>query len=154
MVCVTTFLFVRHAMTTAGSGDTGLSPEGRDLARDVGRALRSRKATYVYSSPLRRARETADEIALTLGLELMVDERLRERTNWGDVPGETFDEFLARWDTADVAGSRARLAAFVADVSRRYPRATVVAVAHGGIVGDLLGGHKRWPHCGVTELVV
>ena len=41
-----------------------------------------------------------------LGLETLIDERLRERTNWGDVPGETFDEFLARWDTIDTQASR------------------------------------------------
>jgi broad specificity phosphatase PhoE len=148
---VTTFLFVRHAMTAPGPGDPGLTPEGRELARRVGRELRERKATYVYTSPLRRALETAREIALVLGLEVVVDERLRERTNWGDVPGETFEEFVARWDAVDRAASRRRIHAFVDEIAHRYRRATIIAVAHGGIVADQLGGHEHWPHCGVTE---
>ena len=40
---------------------------------------------------------------------------------------------------------------FVDDASRWYPRATLIVVAHGGIVGDYLGGHEEWPHCGVSE---
>jgi broad specificity phosphatase PhoE len=151
MVVVTTFLFVRHSVTMPGDGDPGLTREGRQLAREVADQLRCRRATYVFTSPLRRAYETAEEIALVLGLETLVDDRLRERTNWGDVPGETFDEFLTRWDATDANASRTRMAAFVQDIGGRYPRATVIVVAHGGIVGDYLGDHEHWPHCGVTE---
>jgi 2,3-bisphosphoglycerate-dependent phosphoglycerate mutase len=151
MVRVTTFLFVRHSVTSPGEGDPGLTFEGRLLARTVAEQLRRRHATYVFTSPLRRAYETAEEMALVLGLEKLIDERLRERTNWGDVPGETFDEFLVRWNATDAQLSRARMAAFVQDIGGRYPRATVIVVAHGGIVGDYLGDHEHWPHCGVTE---
>jgi broad specificity phosphatase PhoE len=148
---VTTFLFVRHAMTTGGPGDPGLSLEGRALAHRAADELRPRCATYVYSSPLRRAYETADAIARDLGLEIIVDDRLRERTNWGDVPGETFADFLERWEACDRRECRARIHSFVTDVSVKYPRATIIAVAHGGIVADELGGHEHWPHCAITE---
>jgi broad specificity phosphatase PhoE len=151
MARVTTFLFVRHSVSVPGDGDPGLTFEGRLLARTVAEQLRRRHATYVFTSPLRRAYETAEEIALVLGLEKLIDERLRERTNWGDVPGESFDEFLVRWNATDAQVSRSRMAAFVQDIGGRYPRATVIVVAHGGIVGDYLGNHEHWPHCGVTE---
>jgi broad specificity phosphatase PhoE len=147
---VTKFLFVRHAETTGGPGDPGLTLAGRAVARRVGEALLAQHATYVYSSPLRRAYQTAGEIAMVLGLEILIDERLRERLNWGDVPGESWDDFLVRWQAVDVEASRQRMADFVNDIARRYPRAAVVAVAHGGIVGDYLGGHEDWPLCGVT----
>ena len=55
------------------------------------------------------------------GLELRVDDRLRERANWGDVEGETWEEFLFRWERVDTEKSRARLAAFVDDIAGRYP---------------------------------
>src|SRR4249920_3905673 len=98
MVPVTTFVFVRHAMTTGGPGDTGLSLEGIELAKDVAKKLATKQATYVFSSPLHRAVQTAEAIALMSGLELRVDDRLRERANWGDVEGETWEEFLFRWE--------------------------------------------------------
>jgi broad specificity phosphatase PhoE len=104
----------------------------------------------VYTSPLRRAHQTAEEIASILGLEVICDERLRERANWGDVEGETWDDFLYRWERVDADVSRERLASFVDDVTAQYKRATVIAVTHGGIVGDYLGGHEDWPHCGIT----
>jgi broad specificity phosphatase PhoE len=148
---VTTFVFVRHATTAGGPGDTGLSPGGRDQAREVASELRTYNATYVYTSPLRRARQTAEEIASVLGLELICDERLRERANWGDIEGETWDDFLYRWERVDAEHSRERLASFVDDVTAQYKRATVIAVTHGGIVGDYLGGHEDWPHCGITH---
>ena len=148
---MTTFLFVRHSITTGGAGDPGLSIPGRELARVVGADLRDRRATYVFSSPLRRACQTAREIALVLGLEVLVDERLRESTNWGDVPDESFERFLERWDARDARATRTRMSEFVDDASRWYPRATLIVVAHGGIVGDYLGGHEEWPHCGVSE---
>jgi broad specificity phosphatase PhoE len=148
---VTTFLFVRHAITTGGPGDPGLSLAGRADARVLAESLRLRRPTYVFSSPLRRAYQTAEEIALVLGLELLIDRRLREKLNWGDIPGESWEDFLARWHAVDTEATRQRMSDFVDDVSTRFPRATVVAVAHGGIVGDFLGGHEDWPHCGVTE---
>jgi broad specificity phosphatase PhoE len=148
---VTTFLFVRHATTTGGPGDPGLSLAGRADARALGESLRTRRPTYVFSSPLRRAYQTAEQIALVLGIELLIDRRLREKLNWGDVPGESWEDFLARWHAVDIEATRQRMSEFVDDVSTRFPRATVVAVAHGGIVGDFLGGHEDWPHCGVTE---
>jgi broad specificity phosphatase PhoE len=139
-------------MTTGGPGDPGLSLAGRADARDLAESLRARGPTYVFSSPLRRAYQTAEEIALVLGLEILIDARLREKLNWGDVPGESWDDFLARWNAVDVDATRQRMADFVNDISSRFPRATVIAVGHGGIVGDFLGGHEDWPHCGVTEL--
>ena len=80
---------------------------------------------------------------------------MRERANWGDVDGETWDEFLVPRGNASTPRSPApRLAAFVDDIAGRYPHATIIAVTHGGIVGDYLGGHQDWPHCGITELEV
>ena len=146
---MTTIIFVRHAPTDGTSGDAGLSDDGHALASTTAAALRGRNVRAVYSSPLRRARETAEHIATTCALEVVVDERLREKTNWGDVEGETFDEFFARWPRTPSAAFR--LAAFVDDVSAGD--GVVVAVTHGGIVDDLLGGHEHWPHCGITELV-
>ena len=65
--------------------------------------------------------------------------------------GESFDEFLARWPRSPSAAPR--LASFVDEMCARFPEATIIAVTHGGIVDDLLGGHEHWPHCGITELV-
>jgi 2,3-bisphosphoglycerate-dependent phosphoglycerate mutase len=148
---VTTILFVRHAPTDGTAGDARLSADGHALAVTVAATLAERAPGRVYSSPLLRARETADHIATALALDVVIDERLREKTNWGDVEGESFEAFLARWPRTPSAAPR--LASFVDDICTRFPDTTIIAVTHGGIVDDLLGGHEHWPHCGITELV-
>jgi len=45
----------------------------------------------LYTSPLRRARETADIIGETLGLPVVPDERLKER-DVGDITGLTWTQ--------------------------------------------------------------
>ena len=69
--------FIRHGQTDwnregllQGSSDIPLNDTGRAQARDALMTLRSMPWDVVVSSPLRRARETAQIIADALGLEL------------------------------------------------------------------------------------
>jgi broad specificity phosphatase PhoE len=50
----------------------------------------------LYSSPLRRARETADIVAAAIGLEVVEDQRLVE-TDAGDWTDMSFAEVIERW---------------------------------------------------------
>ena len=71
---------VRHAEAEPGSPDElrALTQAGRVAARSLGKRLRSEAGTVdgVVSSPLRRARETAEAIADELGARAGVDELL------------------------------------------------------------------------------
>ena len=151
---MTTFLFVRHAHDApVGTATPACRYDGtRARARGREPTCGDRHATYVFTQPApARVSRRRDEIALVLGLEVLVDERLRERTNWGDVPGETFERVPRSVGTrrrACVTRAHGRIRG---RHRGRYPRATIIVVAHGGIVGDYLGGHEDWPHCGVTE---
>lgn len=51
-------------------GDPPLTPRGREQAARVAEALRAAGLDAVFSSPLRRARETAEAIAAAAGLEV------------------------------------------------------------------------------------
>ena len=67
-------------------------------------------------------------------------------------PTSRSSDFLERWERARYACDTNAHARHSSTTHRaRYPRATIIVVAHGGIVGDYLGGHEDWPHCGVTE---
>jgi phosphohistidine phosphatase len=78
---------VRHADAAPGEPDElrPLTPHGRQQARDVGARLAAEGAAgaAVITSPLLRARETAEEIARALGTTAEPDERL--------APGATAD---------------------------------------------------------------
>ncbi|MEM9564416.1 MAG: histidine phosphatase family protein [Actinomycetota bacterium] len=101
----------------------------------------------MLSSPLRRARETAEPLAHVLGLQIEVDDRLAERMNWD---GETdFDAFVRGWqqatadrdylprvgDSSRAAGARSWKRSVNGAGEKRRP---VIAVAHGGVTVDLL----------------
>lgn len=101
-----TFVLLRHGETPltpqkrfSGSGgtDPSLSGIGREQAERVAAAL-ARRGTIqaVVSSPLARTRETAEIVAARLGLDVAVEEGLRE-TDFGAWEGLTFGEVRERY---------------------------------------------------------
>jgi probable phosphoglycerate mutase len=100
-----TFVLLRHGETPltpqkrfSGSGgtDPSLSDVGREQAERAA-ALLARRGTIqaIVSSPLARTRETAGIIAARLGLDVSVDDGLRE-TDFGAWEGLTFAEVRER----------------------------------------------------------
>jgi probable phosphoglycerate mutase len=88
------FYFLRHGETTsnaddtiAGTLDVALTPRGHEQARLAAEALRHHGITAIYSSGLRRARDTADHVARAIGAPVIVIPELGER-DWGDLEGK------------------------------------------------------------------
>jgi len=102
----TTFVLLRHGETALTpykrfSGSGGTDPELSDVgwrqAEAVAAALVARGTVQtVVSSPLARCRQTAGAVAARLGLEVEVDEDLRE-TDFGAWEGLTFAEVRERY---------------------------------------------------------
>ncbi|MFE9496225.1 bifunctional RNase H/acid phosphatase [Streptomyces collinus] len=100
-----TFVLLRHGETPltpqkrfSGSGgtDPSLSDAGREQARRVAEALARRGTVQaIVASPLARTRETAGIVAARLGLDVAVDDGLRE-TDFGAWEGLTFGEVRDR----------------------------------------------------------
>jgi phosphohistidine phosphatase SixA len=78
---------VRHAEAAPGEPDElrPLTPAGRNVARDLGVRLASERPDAVVSSPLLRARETAEQIARAAGLTAEADDRLAPGASADDV---------------------------------------------------------------------
>ncbi|MFB6845090.1 bifunctional RNase H/acid phosphatase [Streptomyces sp. NPDC056373] len=100
-----TFVLLRHGETPltpqkrfSGSGgtDPSLSDAGREQAERAA-AMLARRGTVqaVVSSPLARTRQTAGIVAARLGLDVSVDDGLRE-TDFGAWEGLTFAEVRER----------------------------------------------------------
>ena len=151
---MTTLLLVRHGETDwnrdgrwQGHSDTHLNEVGRGQAAQVAEELDD--IDVVYSSDLARALETAEIVAVRLGLDVRVDERLRERRfgAWeGKSSAEIEREFAdahARWlagegpgadDAEAFADFAARIHGFLEEALARHPDETVLVVAHGGSI--------------------
>ncbi|MBX9364132.1 bifunctional RNase H/acid phosphatase [Streptomyces sp. WAC04114] len=101
-----TFVLLRHGETPltpqkrfSGSGgtDPSLSDTGREQAERAA-AMLARRGTIqaVVSSPLARTQETAGIVAARLGLDVSIDDGLRE-TDFGAWEGLTFAEVRERY---------------------------------------------------------
>src|ERR1700742_2455895 len=66
----------------------GLSEDGRMMAKAAADFLAERDVVAIYTSPLERARETAEPLAERFSLEPVVDERLIEP--WNHFEGKVF----------------------------------------------------------------
>jgi phosphohistidine phosphatase len=80
-------ILVRHAEAAPGNPDElrPLTPDGRAAARELGERLAGERPDAVVSSPLLRARDTAEAIAAAAGLTAEADGRLAPGATAGDV---------------------------------------------------------------------
>ena len=99
----TTTILLRHGQTElsterrfAGRGDIPLTKEGIRQAELAARRLASVGANVVITSPLQRAHRTAEAVAETAGLPLVVYEELIE-ADFGAWQGLTFGEAAKKW---------------------------------------------------------
>jgi probable phosphoglycerate mutase len=152
-------VLVRHAEpvrtpagTVNGPADPGLTELGFEQARLLADWLACEPVDVVLSSPMRRARETAEPVAAAFGLEVEIVDGLVEYDAASDeyIP---IDELQAagdprwlamvegRWEELGAEPAhvfKARVAAAVEDIVARYPGRRVVAVCHGGVVNCAL----------------
>jgi len=158
---VTRLLLVRHGRSemnaqrrVQGWLDSPLDEVGRAQARAVANRLRREQPMILYTSPLRRARETAEIIAQTLDLPIVTDDRLKER-DVGAIAGLTnaeieqrFPEWVERWrkmpDWVPPPGAEQpeafweRVVSVFEEILARHSRGAVGVVAHGGVLGTYL----------------
>lgn len=142
---------VQHGEKEQRAGDPGLTERGVRQAVATARWLAGRaRPVGVWSSPMRRATETATPIASVLGIRSRVDPRLRERMNWNEAGVESIEDFLADWRaaTADRAyvprrgdssfEAASRMLAVLDELALAHPIGTAVVVSHGGVTADVL----------------
>jgi broad specificity phosphatase PhoE len=161
----TTIVLVRHGETDwnrerryQGHADTPLNEAGRAQARELAEILRPEGVSAVYSSPLRRASETARIIADRLGLEARELEPLRE-IDVGDWQGLTVDEVRTRFpERADVAWHSgwpngethdelaARVVPALLELGRRHAGDRVLGVTHAGPIRAALSAATGLSH--------
>ncbi len=185
---VTTLILVRHGQTNSnvkgllhGQTDVPLTERGIAQARLVAtRLARGGDIAAVYTSPLERARHTAEIIGEALGREAVPHPGLME-INFGLAEGLTLVEANERHPELELekyrddperelhwpeGESRAAFRARVGETLRAlldvHRGETIVAVAHGGVIsvglGDLLhepdAGWRRYmvANCAITQL--
>lgn len=154
---MTRLLIIRHGETEhnrrralQGRIQTELSAKGLKQAKALAKRLESEEISIIYCSTLKRAIQTAEEIAaLHPGVKVVQTHALDERS-FGELEGMTEEEIFTRYphyrdvkvahklETAPPGGESklemvARIKPFLEKVQREHESETVVFVAHGGI---------------------
>jgi broad specificity phosphatase PhoE len=165
-------MLVRHGETEwnvqrrfQGQTDVPLSDFGKWQAELIAGRLKSQKIDALYTSDLKRARETAAAIAEFSRLEIVSEPRLRE-LKFGILEGMTFDEaqvqhpeMIAAWlddfhstpeGGESIEDFHLRLVSLLEDLKRKHDEQVVLLVAHGGPLSEILrivlglSQEKRW----------
>lgn len=151
-------LLIRHAEPERvpegpRPADPGLTPAGRDQAAALATWLAPEPLDAVISSPLRRARETAEPIAVARGLVMEIDDDLaeydREATSYIPVEelratGDPRWHAMVEGRLPDLAGTdpeafRRRVIAAIERTVAQYPGGRVAVVSHGGVINAYVG---------------
>lgn len=145
--------FVRHGVTAwnkegraQGSSNIPLDEEGVETAKKLALRLASEEWDVIYTSPMTRARQTADLLARQSGIEVVEDNRLRERSG-GLIEGTTESERQQKWgpqwreldlqfETAE--NVIARGLEFVNERVRKTPNQRLIVVSHGSFIKRII----------------
>ncbi len=149
----TRLVLIRHGETDwnvegryQGQADPPLNARGIAQAQELARRLQDVGLDLLYSSPLRRAQQTAEIIAQALGIPLYLEPRLKEiaQGEWETLLvteiRERYPELFQRWETEPwrvqipggetLAQVQERVYQAVDDILARHPGKTIGLVAH------------------------
>jgi ribonuclease H / adenosylcobalamin/alpha-ribazole phosphatase len=170
-------VLVRHAATAdeasgrcCGRLDVALSADGQAACKRLAVRLSAEPVSAVVSSPLRRARETADAIAMAHGHGVSILEGLIE-LDFGELEGRTFAEIQAAWPhlygqwmlaptTVRFPGGECyddlhgRVVEAVETLRMDHDGHVVVAVTHAGVIRAVLAHALELPSDSVFRLAV
>lgn len=150
-------LILRHGQTDwnivkklQGQSDIELNENGIASAIKVHDALLTTKIDYCFSSPLKRARKTAELVLDGRNIEIVTDVRLTEigfGINEGRLPNERTEGtnlffqapelYEAKYGAESIEALKERIGSFINDklvsLSKLRPEATVLISGHGAL---------------------
>lgn len=147
---------IRHALPVRidggeGPADPGLSEVGHDQARLMAGWWNRHGVDAVYSSPMRRARETAAPLAELGGHEVVTDDGLKEFDHHLDfyVPieelradEEAWQRLVEEWLSPEAEARRQEfrrdVVASIDAIVERHAGERVAVVCHGGVINAYL----------------
>jgi probable phosphomutase (TIGR03848 family) len=163
---MTTFILIRHATTDSVKEriagrmpDMHLNSEGTAQAESLAESLAEAPLIAIYTSPLERARETAEPIARHHRLEIQCSDALTE-INFGEWTGRTFRELQGdrKWQQFNSfrSGTRVpggelmcevqtRVVAELERIRKRYPDDTIAIVSHGDPIRAVIAYYAGIP---------
>lgn len=159
-------ILVRHGQTDenmsgkiSGQGAVPLNAHGLEQARLAAQVLDPLGVTHVVSSPVVRARQTAEIIAQRLGKSISTEPDLRE-VGYGDWEGMFFNNVRSQAVAQQVFNDpinatfpngeslpdvQRRGVRVVESLRQRHPHGVVVVVSHGDLIRTIMAHYLNMP---------
>lgn len=174
---MSSIILVRHGRTAwhaegryAGTADVPLDEAGLEQARQVADRLAGTHIDYIYSSPLSRCLELAKGVAAGHGLEVELDDRIKE-IDLGRWDGETYKEIfekdgeiLKKWigdpTSVTIPGGESltdvqeRAMKWFTEAGNLRPDGTILASSHGGPIRAIIAAVIGLPLGRIFRLTV
>lgn len=174
---------VRHGETDSNTKhrlmgqrvDEPLNEKGRRQAEGMAANLAEQKYDFIFSSPQKRAIETAELIVDSRNIPVVIKEELKER-DFGSLSGKTWEEidletgakaggaaekdFNQEYDYRPYGGESAedvkgRFLKFIHELKENYKDKKILIIAHGGILrlSHFLFNQEKLKHIENTAIV-
>lgn len=163
-----TLIIVRHGESVSNrqnlpkGSDSDLTERGKEQAQLTAQALKNEPIEAVFSSPLKRAMQTADIIAKPHNHTPIRADELGE-LNWGDFANIEPEELSLKWlallqqelakgvkreEIRPPNGENSydhakRISLFLSGIMRKYAGKTVLLVAHAGTNKTIIGSLRH-----------
>ena len=140
-----------------GVTDIPMNSTGIAQVKTAARALRRDDWDLVLTSPLGRARETAEIIAEQLGFDDIHQQELLVERSFGEAEGLAYDQWKLKYSNLDeIPGGEskseltARSELLLQTFARTHPGKRILAISHGALIRTVLAisSHNELPREG------
>ncbi len=164
---MTQFILIRHGETLwneqnryQGKSDLGLSRRGKETIKWLSRMIRKLDIDVLYTSPLKRARQSSTIISSKIGIKSISDPKLKE-INFGHWEGKTAEQLISQKDKSFLSWSkgkwvtpvggesihslRRRTRQFLWSCLKKHRDQNILIVSHSGPIRALILESLRLP---------
>jgi broad specificity phosphatase PhoE len=128
-----------------GVTDIPMNQTGIEQVKLAAKAIRAEDWDVVLTSPLSRARQTAEIIASQHGYTEIIEQELLIERSFGEAEGLSHEQWRAKYSNLDVipgGESRTQLAErsrlLLETISQELPGKRVLAISHGALIRTLI----------------
>ena len=128
-----------------GVTDIPMNQTGIEQVKLAGLAIKAEDWDVVLTSPLSRAKQTAEIIASQLGFSEIIEQELLIERSFGEAEGLSHEQWRAKYSNLDqIPGgeSRTQLARrsdfLLGKISEEHPGKRVLAISHAALIRNLI----------------
>lgn len=141
---------IRHCKASGQEPNAHLTEEGHEQAKDLASFFADKTIDLIISSPYIRAIETIQPLAESIGMEIISDDRLKERVlsskdmvDWMEKLQETFENVDLKFEGGETSNEAMRRGIETIDDVLQRRETYIVMVTHGNLLSLILKHYEN-----------